>query len=104
MNTTIIIALIGIFGMIIAIIIRPISGYRIDKIEAKAAIILNFTLIAILSFFFICLLSNFQFYWLASPWADISNAWSSDLTSVIFHAILILKKDIGVWYEWWLII
>ena len=33
MNTTIIIALIGIFGMIIAIIIRPISGYRIDKIE-----------------------------------------------------------------------
>ena len=45
MNTTIIIALIGIFGMIIAIIIRPISGYRIDKIEAKAAIILNFTLI-----------------------------------------------------------
>ena len=61
MNTTIIIALIGIFGMIIAIIIRPISGYRIDKIEAKAAIILNFTLIAILSFFlFACyLIFNF---------------------------------------------
>ena len=57
-----IIALIGIFGMIIAIIIRPISGYRIDKIEAKAAIILNVTLISMLSFFFICLLSNFQFY------------------------------------------
>ena len=92
MNTTIIIALIGIFGMIIAIIIRPISGYRIDKIEAKAAIILNVTLISMLSFFFICLLSNFQFYWLVSLWADISNAWSSDLTSVIFHAILILKK------------
>ena len=92
MNTTIIIALIGIFGMIIAIIIRPISGYRIDKIEAKAAIILNFTLIAILSFFFICLLSNFQFYWLVLPWTDISNAWPSDLTYVIFHAILILKK------------
>ncbi|GIT12186.1 MAG: hypothetical protein CM1200mP33_3720 [Chloroflexota bacterium] len=48
--------------MIIAIIIRPISGYRIDKIEAKAAIILNVTLISMLSFFFICLLSNFQFY------------------------------------------
>ncbi|MBU93950.1 MAG: hypothetical protein CL723_05100 [Chloroflexi bacterium] len=62
MNTTIIIALIGIFAVIIAIIIRPISGYRIDKIEAKAAIILNVTLIAILSFFLICLLSNFQFY------------------------------------------
>ena len=92
MNTTIIIALIGIFGMIIAIIIRPISGYRIDKIEAKAAIILNVTLISMLSFFFICLLSNFQFYWLVSLRADISNAWLSDLTSVIFHAILILKK------------
>ncbi len=61
MNTTIIIALIGIFGIIIAIIIRPISGYRIDKIEAKAAIILNVTLISMLSFFlFVCyLIFNF---------------------------------------------
>ena len=62
MNTTIIIALIGIFGMIIENIIRQITGNRNDKIEAKAAIILNVTLISMLSFFFICLLSNFQFY------------------------------------------